>query len=126
MEHILNIPPYTKSAVYALVDDRGKKYIGSTNNLNRRIKSHDREMRTVLSGKNSGFLSNSMTDAVLSGRTFHVEILAAYDFIDRDELTKIEKACVIAAGGPGKTYNARFPARNKSRWDTRNDCWKAK
>lgn len=38
---ITDIPEYNGSAVYALVDENGKRYIGSTKHLRSRMKQHN-------------------------------------------------------------------------------------
>lgn len=107
VKNILKIPDHSGPAIYALVDQNGKRYIGSSCNLQRRIKEHDREIRRVLRGENSGFLSNSLTSAVLMGLEFKVEVLATYENMDSKNLLKIERACLLAAGGLQNTYNSQ-------------------
>jgi len=61
---IKNIPDYTGIGVYAIINNRtGKKYIGSSKNVRKRIKQHLTNY------------SKSMTEDIESGDTFSVEIL---------------------------------------------------
>lgn len=66
---IKGIIDYTGAAIYSIVDDtNGKLYIGSSDNVSRRIKQHNYVMKT-------GRCSTKLQKAVDSGHVFHAEVL---------------------------------------------------
>lgn len=104
------IPAYTGAAVYALYDEHGRPYIGSTNNLQTRLKAHSYSIRQLQREGVCTFGSRKLQKAVLGGRRFHVEVLQAFpDGASHKELVNAERAFFIAAGGLDNTYNAREP-----------------
>ncbi len=110
---ISNIPEYNGAAVYALVDDNGKRYIGSSNHLRRRIKSHNSYMRTALRTGHSGFLNDEIEKALLNGANFKCEILAQINTdVSKHELEEIERIFLKHYGGLENTYNT-IPLKHK-------------
>lgn len=63
---IKDVPGYTGAGVYALVDENGKKYIGSAKNVKSRIQKHNKELQKALDGETSQ-ASKSMIDAAKAG-----------------------------------------------------------
>lgn len=102
------IPNYTGSAVYSLVDDCGKKYIGSTSNLKRRINFYSSCIKRLLHDGADGFLCAKMQKAILEGRTFRLEVLEMFpDGISEEELNNKECFYLEQEGGLEKTYNMK-------------------
>lgn len=67
---IANIPEYNGAGIYALVDDNGKRYIGSSVHLRSRIKQHNTYMRVAIIDGHSGFLNPKIENALLNGANF--------------------------------------------------------
>lgn len=105
-EPILNVPEYNGAAVYALVDENGKRYIGSTVHLKNRIKQHSTYMRTAIRDGHSGFLNAKLENALLKGTIFKCEILAKVNVeITKKELEEMERIFLKHFGGIENTYN---------------------
>jgi len=105
---ILDIPEYNGAAVYALVDDNGKRYIGSTLHLKDRIKQHKAMMRTVYNHGPNGFVNPKITSALLEGLTFRCEILVMINTdVSKYELEEMERVFVKHFGGTNNTYNCK-------------------
>lgn len=97
---------YEGPAVYALVDDMGKKYIGSTMNLETRLKFHDTHINVLLRDGKDGFVNGKMEDAILHGMKFHVEILEKLPYgISIEDLNNKEYYYLEKEGGCDSTYN---------------------
>lgn len=110
---ILDIPEYNGAAVYSLVDEEGKRYIGSTTHLRSRIKQHNTHMRIVIRDGHDGFLNQKIENAVLNGAKFRCEILAKiYGEITKHELEEIERIFIKRYGGIDNTYNF-IPIKHK-------------
>lgn len=103
---IVNIPEYNGAAIYALVDDNGKRYIGSTLRLRDRISQHNSMMKTVRKNSPNGLVSYKIANAVLEGHTFRCEILAMINTnVSKHELEEIERIFLKHFGGIENTYN---------------------
>lgn len=94
---IQDIPAYNGIGVYALVDDTGKMYIGSSKQVHRRIKQHEEAIR-------AGRAAKQIRDAIAAGRSFRCVLLeelaygvSTYDLRER-EFFFIEKHGTIAHG----------------------------
>lgn len=99
---------YDGPAVYALIDDEGKKYIGATNELKTRLQFHATHIKILLRDSIDGFLNEKMKDAILHGRKFHVEILEKLPAgISKEELNNREYYYLEKEGGCNSTYNMR-------------------
>ena len=92
---IQGIPAYNGIGVYALVDDTGKMYIGSSKQVHRRIKQHEEAIR-------AGRAAKQIRDAIAAGRSFRCVLLeelpygiSTYDLRER-EFFFIEKYGTIA------------------------------
>ena len=103
---IVNEICFDGPGVYALVDTRGKKYIGSSENVAHRIMTHERQMENVKNGKPAKCISEKMKAAVLAGEVFTAEIIKE---MPREsclyDLLEMERAALEDAGGIAKTYN---------------------
>ncbi len=102
------IPNYSGTAIYALVDDQGKKYIGSSTDLKRRLLFHASHVKTLLRDGNDGFLCSKMQEAILAGRKFRVEVLEMLPSeISKEELNNKEYYWLEKEGGLEATYNMK-------------------
>ncbi len=107
---ITNIPEYEGAAIYALIDEDGKAYVGSTKNLRSRIRQHNGLMRMILKHGISGLISKNLGEAVVSGKTFRCEILAKINIeMSKREIETIENVFIRHYGGYNKTYNHLYP-----------------
>lgn len=105
---ISNIPDYNGAAVYALIDDKGKAYIGSTLHLKMRIMQHNSMMRTVCPGSRNGLVNSKIASAILEGRTFRCKVLVkVYEQVSKHELEDIERVFINHFGGNENTYNMK-------------------
>lgn len=102
---IKDVPGYTGAGVYALVDENGKKYIGSAKNVKSRIQKHNKELQKALDGETSQ-ASKSMIDAAKAGHIFRAVLVeklpesgSLYDLRD------MERRYLNEAGGLKSTYN---------------------
>ena len=110
---IIDIPKYNGAGVYSLLDDDGKRYIGSSFHIRSRIKQHNTYMRLAIRDGYSGFLNSKMTNALLCGKNFKCEILVKiYREITKQELEEIERIFLMHYGGIDNTYNG-IPLRHK-------------
>lgn len=107
---IQDIPEYNGIGVYALVDDLGRMYIGSSQQVHRRIKLHEVVIR-------KGKAAKKIREAVAAGRVFHCVILEKMDWgsVNRYDLRErefyfIEKYDTIANG-----YNASTRPETQAR-----------
>ena len=99
---------YEGAAIYALVDNHGKKYIGATSNLKRRLLFHENHIKQLLVYGIDGYVCKKMVDAILEGETFHVEVLEMFpDGISQEELNDKECYYLEQAGGLDATYNMK-------------------
>lgn len=104
---VFEIPDYNGAAVYSLVDENGKRYIGSTYNLQQRLNAHAVEFRKVMRAEQTTFMGGKLMEAIKDGRRFRCEILAPLpDDISKVHMRQIERACFLAAGGLDGTYNS--------------------
>jgi group I intron endonuclease len=65
---MFDVPEYNGIGIYALIDNNGKMYVGSSKNIRHRLKEHS---KGLLIGKDS----KNLIDAVKDGLTFKCEIL---------------------------------------------------
>ena len=104
---IRSIPDFEGAGVYALIDDTGRKYIGSSVNTKKRIMSHEISFQRVLRDGAAPNVGNKLVNAVLSGMQFDAVLLQElpnganfYDLMD------MEKRYLDENGGCKNTYNA--------------------
>lgn len=101
-----NIPTGQISGIYALIDNEGKCYIGSSKNIQQRVKQHRSTMSMTLNLGHSVSINPLMEQAVKDGKTFRCEVLAQFNCeMTREELREIERIFIKKAGGIGNTYN---------------------
>lgn len=100
---LMDIPQYDGIGIYALIDDAGKMYIGSSINVKRRLAEHSK-------GLANGKEHKSLVDAVEQGRQFRCEILEkipygcnTYHLREREHFY-ITKYDTVKSG-----YNTAFP-----------------
>jgi len=107
MQILCDIPEdYDGPAIYALIDDEGKKYICSTMHLRQRLLSHKTHMKIALVDGINGFINQKLVDAVLSGRKFHAVILEQFPAnIGPERLMEREGFHLESCGGIDNTYN---------------------
>lgn len=103
---LIPAPSYTGAAVYALVDENGKRYIGSTNNIQRRLKTHNQGIRDAITCGRSAFSAWWFVNAIKAGHTFTMEILEQIPpGTTRKEREAAERRHLQASGGLDATYN---------------------
>lgn len=74
------IPEYNGPGIYALIDQYGKKYIGSSIHVHDRLKSHIFNIRRIRKkGFVDGGISAKLGAAVVSGSVFRCEVLEMID-----------------------------------------------
>lgn len=99
---IEELPTYDGVGVYALVDDLGRRYIGSSTNVAKRIKAHENAFQ-------SGRCSRKFQAAISAGRTFRVEILEPFPYgITRHELFQAENKWLREYDAVRQGYNSTF------------------
>lgn len=101
------------SAVYALVDEDGKRYIGQSKHLLRRLVTHRAALRRIRKGEHYyGSLENAkITEAVKNGKTFRVEVLKTFPDVYEASLKQLvywENYYIEQYGGPEQTYNITY------------------
>lgn len=108
-EIIYNIPEYTGAGVYALTDDYGIQYVGSSLNIEQRIKQHDRCLALAKNRDSKEISASSkMKISVKNGVHFKASILWKLpDGGTQYDLWDAEKEFLLAAGGCEKTYNTK-------------------
>lgn len=111
--YISDIPTYNGAGIYALIDERGKKYIGSSLHIAHRVRTHQKNLRLALNGHSTSFEPPQIENAVLSGIKLKSEILfKCKNGTSSDVLRKIEGFYVALFGGTSKTYNVIMPTSN--------------
>lgn len=110
---IAGIPEAPVCGVYALIDDDGKRYIGSSKNIRRRMIQHNTYMNVCRRDGHSGFLNGDIEKAVNACHTFRCEVLASFACpMTPDELREIERVFIDKFGGCKATYN-QLPINHK-------------
>ena len=114
---IHNIPDYDGPGVYALIDQNGKRYIGSSKHVRRRIIYHHITFRRILKSGTAPHTGKKIIDGVLSGNQFTAVLLEKlpeggcyYDLMD------LEKKALEECGGCANTYNG-MPIKNYRKED---------
>lgn len=107
-ELIRNIPDHEACGVYALVDENGKVYIGSSKNIRKRMIQHNSNLNKILLGYKPGTVASiKLSNAVLSGHIFSCSILKECDPDSIDAMHILENEYIIYYGGVENTYNGR-------------------
>ena len=116
MKLIKNIPVYDGPGVYALTDETGKRYVGSSVNVRTRIKAH-------ASALSAGRGPEKLQAAVKSGRTFIAEVLEEVPYgASRHDLFRLEHKWLMHFDSVRNGYNGTFSTGGVS--DARYD-WPA-
>lgn len=68
-----DIPDYDGIGVYALIDNTGNMYIGSSKHINQRLRQHNQAIR-------SGTENKKILQAIEDGKTFHCSIIEKLDY----------------------------------------------
>lgn len=107
---IKNIPEYSGAGVYALIGSDGRYYIGSSKNVNQRLKTHLSCMRRSIKNGHDAFVSSKLEDALHKGITFDCKLLATFgEELSKSELEEIER---IFIRKHVNSYNTK-PIRHK-------------
>lgn len=116
MEESGILPEYNGKGVYALVDQEGKMYIGSSINCRNRVYQHFAKLEDVRSKGVKMACSSAMVDAAERGVKFKCVILEELDSDTTDEqLRQHEQFWIEAQGGLHNTYNMLPATRNTKR-----------
>lgn len=119
---------YNGAAIYALIDEDGKMYIGQTAHLQNRLRTHRRNFNRLRQGHQLyGYEEGQrLIDAISEGRTFHAVILKelALEESTNDDLRYWECRLYALYGKRNKPnelaynlYNSTFP--NEPSWNYR-------
>lgn len=99
---------YTGAAIYSLVDENGKRYIGQTMNLKRRLYIHNREFNMIHDDPNAYTTEGkTLSEAIRNGRVFTVEVLEYVPCLAAsvNNLRNLELYYYEKYGGSANTYN---------------------
>lgn len=103
---IVNEICFDGPGVYALVDTKGKKYIGSSENVAHRIMIHEKQMQKVKEGKHTKCVNEKIKAAVLAGEIFTAHIIKEMPYDSNlYDLLEMERNALKNAGGIERTYN---------------------
>lgn len=106
MTRMIEIPDYEGPGIYSITDENGKRYIGSSKNIKRRMFAHNTSMARARNESGIGAINKEMDSAIKSGISFHVEILHKFEggcsFYD---LVEAEREYIDYFGGTKNTYN---------------------
>ncbi len=108
---VTEIPDYDSCGIYALVDEKGKRYVGSSIHVKTRIIFHKTHLSFVKRGWGSGHVNKKMADAVKQGVVLKAELLEKV--ADESLLWKREQYYINKFGGLENTYNeVMIPRKN--------------
>lgn len=99
---------YTGAAIYSLVDANGKRYIGQTTNLQRRLKMHKKEIDRLHNDPDAETSEGiKLSEAIRNGMTFDFEVLEYIPWSKAtvNELRRLEQHFIDQYGGIENTYN---------------------
>lgn len=106
---IVDIPNCTYPGIYALVDENGKAYIGSSVNIEKRIKTHNYFLSVVKRDQHIyGNVSHKLGQAVLEGHIFHALVLEKIPTDKIETLSEREKYYISKQGGLDNMYNGTW------------------
>lgn len=103
------IDPYNGPAIYALIDENGKAYIGKSNKLQERLLNHRRDMNRIILGLPPHHESAKIIQAVNDGHIFTVKILIKPFEVTHNQLCELEQYFFKLYGGIKETYNSTLP-----------------
>lgn len=99
---------HTGAAIYSLVDSEGKRYIGQTKNLKRRLYLHHQSLNAIYNQKNPlSMEGKKLFEAAKHGTEFNVEVLKVIPWyeVTENNMRFWEKFYVDLCGGLNNTYN---------------------
>lgn len=103
---ISTIPQYDGAGVYALVDEAGKKYIGSSQNVALRVLQHQYNLHRAACNSTREFKGTKLETAAHNGHRFRAILLEKLPpGGSRYDLWDLERKHLEAAGGIAATYN---------------------
>lgn len=100
---------YNGCAIYSLVDNKNKRYIGQSTALRSRLKEHHYQLNRASKHEDAEVTENKkLVDAVRSGETFRVEVLKIMPLLESNinNLRYWEKHYLEKYGGLENTYNS--------------------
>lgn len=103
---IADIPLESFGGIYSLVDEKGKRYIGSSKDIRKRVQFHQTHINLFLRDGVDGYINPSIAEAITLGIKFRCEVLARFycDLTDREK-REIERVFIKKYGGIDSTYN---------------------
>lgn len=103
---ISDIPPVAFGGIYALIDNNGKMYIGSSKNIKQRVSSHQTHFKTYLRDGVDGFINPAMKEAMRNGLSFKCEVLAKFNCdLSSTERREIERIFISKFSKLKALYN---------------------
>lgn len=103
------IDDYNGAAIYSLVDDKGKRYIGQAKHLQQRLETHRRALTRAFNNKEVYVIENeNLVNAARNGVKFKVEILYKIPWYENsvNMLRYYENYYLQKYGGLKNTYNS--------------------
>lgn len=100
---------YNGAAIYSLVDERGKRYIGQASRLQNRLETHRRELNRAHKSRDTIVSEGAkLADAARNGARFRIEILEKIDWSKSsvNNLRYWERYYLNKFGGLENTYNS--------------------
>lgn len=112
---------YNGAAIYSLVDDNGKRYIGKTMHLQDRLNTHRQELSKIYRTKGNTYTheGQKLADAAMNGVVFHVEVLLEVppESVTVNLMCLLEWFYFYKFGKIDGTYNSTYPT---------DPCWSHK
>lgn len=103
---ISNAPTTAFGGIYSLIDENGKRYIGSSKNIKKRVAFHSLHFKLFLRDGADGYVNPAMKDALKKGCRFRCEVLASFNCeLSSKELREIERVFIVKYGGYDVLYN---------------------
>lgn len=99
---------FNGGAIYSLVDEGGKRYIGQAIHLQQRLNTHRIELNSAYKGNPHSSEGSKLYDAGRRGVKFHVEVLKKFKWneVTVNNLRYWEKYYLEKYGGVENTYNS--------------------
>lgn len=103
---ISDVPTVAFGGIYSLIDENGKRYIGSSKNIKSRVSFHNTHFKNFLRDGADGFVNPAIKDALKNGSRFRCEVLASFNCeLSSRELREIERVFIAKFGGYDALYN---------------------
>lgn len=101
-----NAPSTPICGIYALIDNNGKRYIGSSKNIKNRVYFHNIHFKLFLRDGVDGYVNPAMKEALANGLRFRCEVLASFNCdMSSRELREVERVFIAKYGGIDALYN---------------------